>query len=117
MDVALDLQGSFLPGYIGCDGAFEHLRGRLQRAMDGIFLEKAGADRNFLARTAIGGLKVRVGDNQLPSCYQYLIKGNDGERLFTVKMYDKVLDLISREATFQVGSRIKEVLCAKKVPD
>ena len=98
LDVALDIRGSFLPEHAGAPRAFAHLKDQLQLAIGDIF---GGANDagNFLARAPLHGLKVLVGDNRLPTCYQYLIKSS-GQPLLNVKVYDKVLDLISREATF-----------------
>lgn len=115
LDVALDIQGSFLPEHAGGPDAFGRLKDQLQLAIGDIFGDPGGA-RNFLARAPLHGLKVLVGHNRLPTCYQYLIKSR-GQPLLNVKVYDKVLDLISREATFPIGSRTNEVLGAKPVPN
>ena len=53
------------------------------------------------------------GDNILNSCFQYRIKDSDGTNLFVLKFYDKILDLLGREASHIVGTRINEVIGSK----
>ena len=68
------------------------------------------AKTNFLSLEKILGLKVHRGDNVLDSCFQYSIKDAVGRKLLNIKVYDKLLDLISRDGTHQVGSKTAIVL-------
>lgn len=52
---------------------------------------------NFLSLEILPVLNVVKGDNFLPTCFQYAVKDADGDRLLNVKVYDKILDLCSRE--------------------
>lgn len=55
------------------------------------------------------------GCNNLDSCFQYLLKDCDGAKILMVKLYDKDIDLISRNGSHQVGSRISHVVGSKKM--
>ena len=55
-------------------------------------------------------LKVCQNRNKLDSCFQYDIRDDEGSHLMTVKFYDKFMDLLGREGSLQVGSRIRTVL-------
>ena len=61
-------------------------------------------------------LKVHRGDNIMDSCFQYAIVDEEGRKLLNVKIYDKFGDLLSRENTQQVGSRVKEMVSSNKKP-
>ena len=61
---------------------------------------------SFLANTVPGKFKITRGDNNLSSCYQYAVKDCEGDRLLTVKIYDKMMDLIGREYRHVVESKI-----------
>ena len=67
-------------------------------------------DTNFLALNALPELLVCRGNNILDTCFQYVVKGNEGEHLLTVKVYDKIMDLFAREGSHLVGSRVAEIL-------
>lgn len=40
---------------------------------------------------------VKVGQNCLDTCYIFDVVGSHGRRLMTVKIYDKVADLVTRD--------------------
>ena len=66
------------------------------------------------------GLKVFTGKNNLDTCYQYGIKaGIKGARqeLLNIKIYDKVLDLVSHQYKWPVGCSADELLGCKKLLD
>lgn len=69
-----------------------------------------GEDTNFLSLTKVDDLRVHSGENNLDSCKQFWIKDGERCKLMTVKFYDKLLDLVAREGTHQVGSRMATVL-------
>ena len=50
------------------------------------------------------------GNNNLDSCYQYVVTDKYGEKLLTIKIYDKMLDLIGRDGYHLVGTRMPVVL-------
>jgi hypothetical protein len=54
--------------------------------------------------------KITIGDNTLPTCLQFDLLTSDGLRFAKVKIYDKITDLISREAQLMVGTRIRDVI-------
>ena len=62
--------------------------------MDGLF---DSDETNFLSYGSVSGLTVTNGDNILPTCFQYAVKDSEGNKVLTVKIYDKIIDLISRE--------------------
>ena len=55
-------------------------------------------------------LKVVGGNNNLDSCYQFVVTDKYGEKLLTIKCYDKLLDLVGRNGYHLVGSRMPVVL-------
>ena len=67
-------------------------------------------DTNFLSLVALPELTVRRGDNIRSTCYQYAVFGGAGCKLLVVKFYDKILELIGREATHTVSSRIATIV-------
>ena len=69
---------------------------------------------NFLSRTPIEGLMVKKGENLLHTSFQYSVREGRGKPLLTVKFYDKLVDLISREGTHPVGGRISQIVGAKR---
>ena len=50
------------------------------------------------------------GSNNLHTCYQYAVLSESNEKLLNIKMYDKTLDLIGRDGTQMVGSRLNQIL-------
>lgn len=78
--------------------------------MDKIFSSSA---TNFLSLTTVSGFELVRGDNNLDTCYQYAVKGDEGTKLLVVKIYDKLLDLLAREGSHLVGSRVATILGSK----
>ena len=64
-------------------------------------------ETNFLTGSEIGDIRVTKGGNTLSTCFQFDVKDSDGAKILTIKVYDKIMDLISREATHLVGSSIR----------
>ena len=62
----------------------------------------------------IGNLNVSIGDNNLDSCLQFFVTDDQGTKLLNIKFYDKILDLVSKEATFLVSSRVSTILGCKR---
>ena len=55
-------------------------------------------------------LTVTSGDNNLSTCYQYAVTDATGCKFLGIKFYDKMIDLIGREATHLVGSRVSTIV-------
>ena len=76
-------------------------------------------DTNFLSVADMPQLKLLNGKNNLDTCYQYCIKTNTGKAnrqdVLNIKIYDKVLDLVSREYRRQIGCRANEFLGCKRI--
>ena len=66
-----------------------------------------------MALEKIRGLRVLSGSNTIASCYQFVVKDLKGAKILTIKLYDKVLDLVGREYRHPVGSRISQILGSK----
>jgi hypothetical protein len=49
---------------------------------------------------------VTRGNNNLDTCYQYAVLDEKKDKLLNIKVYDKTLDLIGRDGTQMVGSRL-----------
>ena len=62
---------------------------------------------------SINNLRLIKGDNNLETCYQYAVLDVDNDKLLNIKIYDKTLDLISRDGRQMVGSRIADILGCK----
>ena len=83
------------------------IRKKLDIAFNGIITDHW---RNFLSLSRALNVRIINGDNNLNSCYQYVVKDSDNEKLLTIKIYDKILDLIGRDGRQMVGSRMATVL-------
>ena len=46
----------------------------------------------------------------METCYQYAVLDNNKDKLLNIKVYDKTLDLIGRDGTQMVGSRLSQIL-------
>ena len=55
-------------------------------------------------------LKLKSGDNQLSTCFQFVVADASNSKVMTLKIYDKTMDLIGREGTKPVGSRLPYLL-------
>ena len=64
-------------------------------------------------------LKLLNAKNNLLTCYQYSIKASTGKAnrqdVLNIKVYDKVIDLVSREYRRRIGCRANEALGCKRV--
>ena len=94
MDYAQDFKGSFIPD--DPTEAYNIMKDTLEPEINRIFNTY---DENFLRHGMTGGLTVKKGSNCLTSCFQFDIFDDDCDKLFTVKVYDKILDLISRDGS------------------
>ena len=74
-------------------------------------------DDNFISLDPLPDLTTRRGDNNLETCYQYAVQDSYGCKVLNVKFYDKMLDLVSREGSHPVGSRIATIVGATKTKD
>ena len=101
------------------DGLFRKLHPRLEQSHvlndkkllnDLVGRVFCGDDTNFLSLTKVEDLRVHSGENNLDSCKQFQIKDGEHCKIMIVKFYDKLLDLVAREGTHQVGSRMATVL-------
>ena len=99
------MEGSFMPG--SSQVTHEKLRVILNCAF-GDVIENPFS--NFLKLNSDLDFKVVLGDNNLDSCYQFVVKDTYGTKLLTIKAYDKVLDLLGRDGYHLVGSRMATVL-------
>ena len=105
IDVATDMKGSFLPDLgKSCHNEISQL---LSRVIEQVFSTES---TNFLSLGSINGLHVIRGDNNLDTCYQYTVLDEANDKLLNIKMYDKTLDLIGRDGTQMVGSRLSQIL-------
>ena len=64
--------------------------------------------RNFITRR---------GDNNLATCYQYAVQDGDRCKVLNVKFYEKIIDLISREGSLPVGSRVSKIIGTTPIKD
>ena len=94
MDYAQDFEGSFIPE--NPTEAFGLMKEILEPEINRIFNTY---DENFLQHGMTGDLTVRKGSNCLASCFQFDVYDDDYDKLFTLKVYDKILDLISRDGS------------------
>ena len=64
--------------------------------------------RNFITRR---------GDNNLATCYQYAVQDGDRCKVLNIKFYEKIIDLISREGSLPVGSRVSKIIGSTPIKD
>ena len=100
--------GSFMP--FDEREAYDEVKSILQERIEDVFNHTT---TNFFNARHLGELTVNRGDNILPTCFQYAIKNDEGLKLMTVKIYDKVMDLVSRDGSAIVGSKINVILGSK----
>ena len=110
IDVALDLAGAFLPMH-ACN-AYTKIKNRLKLVLPKVFDVQGG---NMISQKRLPALKVCPNRNTLDTCFQYDVRDDEGSHLMTVKFYDKFLDLLGREGSHQVGSRLHTVLGCNRV--
>ena len=94
MDYAQDFKGSFIPD--DPTEVLDTMKDILQTEITRIFNDY---DQNFLCHGLTGDLTVKKGSNCLASCFQFNVLDDDYDKLFTIKVYDKILDLISRDGS------------------
>ena len=109
LDIAQDLYGSFIPKWNS--KTFTSIKNRLQGAITMLFTSQPP---NFLSLYRIPNLKVVRGQNILDTCYQYCVQNERRKRILNVKFYDEMMDLISREDLFTIGSRASRIVGSKK---
>ena len=68
---------------------------------------------NFLSLHCISNLKVVRGHNILDTCYQYHVKNDRNVRILNVKIYDKMIDMLSREDCHTIGTRTSNIIGSK----
>ena len=108
IDVAADYYGSFLTDDF--KGSYSWVKNVLAACMIDVFESR---ETNFLSLFRFGDVVITSGDNNLDSCFQYYVKRERGAGLLKVKLYDKMLDLVARDGSNLVGSRLKAALGAK----
>ena len=92
LDVAKDLYGSFMSE--SPDGAIEDIKQVLKDHITDVLNCK---ETNFVSTQNIGPVTVKLGSNIIPSCYQYTVHDQHKRKILTVKLYDKIIDLVSRD--------------------
>ena len=105
----MDFKGSLLPA--DRDEAYDVVKALLGVELGEIFRDPAS---NFLAPRPLTGLRLRKGGNNLDSCLQYDVLDANGLKILQVKIYDKIMDLVGRDGTKIVGSKIAYILGCQK---
>lgn len=105
------MTGSFIASDFEKD--FESMKKKIQQTVTEIF---QFPDTNFLSSRPIDSLVIQKGSNLLESCFQYEVREKLGAKLLNIKAYDKILDLVGREATHLVSSRLSKVLSSGSTP-
>ena len=85
VDFCTDLIGSFLPEAHG--PTYAKMKSLVQGAVNDMV---ADPSLDLWPRRSGDGLKVIKGDNILQTCYQYVVTDQDGDKLMTIKFYDKL---------------------------
>ena len=105
IDVTADYLGSFLPS--DPTAAYKAIQKRLEVVLkDG----EPQLSLNFFSRRFYAAMHVHAAKPRLDSLFKYDIKDSMKDTVMTLKFYDKVLDYISRDFTYLVGSRTSTVL-------
>lgn len=112
IDCARDFKGAFLAHNYA--SAYDAVKNQLQEHITQIFSDEKS---NFISSSPLGNLTVHRGNNLLDSCLQYEVRDDEGIHILTVKMYDKLLDMVCRDNIRTVGSRISTILGSKKFLD
>ena len=108
IDIAIDMKGSFIPE-LG-KSCHQEISQLLDRTIGQVFITQSS---NFLSLNSVSGLRVIRGDNNLDTCYQYAVIDKEKDKLLNIKVYEKTLDLISRDGIQMVGSRLGNILGSK----
>ena len=101
VDLTRDLHGSFIADNQIQD--YEYMREHLRTLIDQDV--KSGGYPPLFKRGK--ELRVVAGDNNMRSSFQAKLLNNANQKEAVIKVYDKVLDLLSRQGTDAVGSRMK----------
>ena len=109
VDFCRDYMGSFIPAR--ASEAYQQIKERLREVFDVV---AADSSLNVLPNTSGMGFIVRAGDNRLRTSFQYVVADHQSNKLATVKVYDKTLDLMGREGCKTVGSRFPVILGSKR---
>ena len=109
MDFCRDYMGSFIPAR--ASETYQRIKECLREVFDVI---AADSSLNILPNTSGMGFIVRAGDNRLRTSFQYVVADHQSNKLATVKVYDKTLDLMGREGCKTVGSRFPIMLGSKR---
>ena len=110
IDFCRDYMGSFIPDR--ASEAYQRVKERLCEVFDAA---AADANLNVLPDLSGEGFVVRTGDNRLRTSFQYIVTDHQSNKLATVKVYDKTLDLMGREGCKTVSSRFPIILGSKRV--
>ena len=105
------MSGSFLARDF--EKSYERMQKLIEEAVTEIF-QSGGA--NFLSTEPLASLGFTRGSKMLSSCFQYEVRNHTGAKLLNIKAYDKILDLVGREATHLVSTRLSTILASGKDP-
>lgn len=108
-DLAIDLRGGFLP--TDTWPAYQRIKERISQVLPEVL---GSTKTNFVSHKTLRGIKVLNGKNCLASCFQYEARDDEGAEILTIKVYDKILDFVSREHQHTVGSRVCEIIGSKR---
>ena len=112
LDFCLDLFGSFLPD--DRRYAYEILKPLVQAAIDQITTCR---QLNLFHPFNVGFLRVLAAHGSLETCFKFAAHSLGIGKIATIKVYDKVLDLMGREGCLPVGSRIKTIVGSRQQLD
>lgn len=110
LDLASDLRGGFLPSDTW--QAYNKIKEKISYVLPDVL---GSSMTNFVSCKPLNDIRVLNGKNCLASCFQYDVRDLEGDSLMTVKVYDKILDLVGREHQYSIGSRINEVIGSKRL--
>ena len=100
--------GSFIPEKnTECE---QNILAILREKLTGVFAWKFVCTGN---NNEVANLRISLGDNRLDTCFQYQVKDPCGNKFMNIKIYDKSMDLCSREGISLIGSRLNKALGAK----
>ena len=71
-------------------------------------------EMNFLSHGMTGDLTVKKGKNNHRTCFQFGVYDDEDRKLFTIKVYDKILELNSRDGRNLVGSRCRTIVGSQR---
>ena len=109
IDATVDYLGSFLPE--DATSAYNSIKDRLKQVMKD---KKIIESLSFFSHRFKNTIQIVNGDERLDSMFKFNVKDALKSRVITIKLYDKLLDFISREARDPVGSRTSIVLGARR---